>query len=175
MPCLAVLAPAWREQAYPGTVEDFLEHLQEGSGARTFGHWEDEAGAHLTEQARQRPDVHEALRRRRVVAVLRLAEEADAGARAVAAHTGSAVSLHGLGNVCKRTVDYEGARAGRVGRRGAHGAPLGLSAYFVLDYHFWFDPYYYLHLHLHLHLHLYFDFVSLFDLVVAKDLLRGPC
>ena len=39
-----------------------MEHIQEGSGARTFGHWEDVSGACLSEQARQRPDILEALR-----------------------------------------------------------------------------------------------------------------
>eukprot|EP00959_Pyramimonas_sp_CCMP1952_P291787 6102956-Pyramimonas_sp.AAC.1 len=43
-------------------VEDFIEHIQEGSGARTFGHCEDSGNVCLTELARQKPEIFQALR-----------------------------------------------------------------------------------------------------------------
>eukprot|EP00959_Pyramimonas_sp_CCMP1952_P368840 7725840-Pyramimonas_sp.AAC.1 len=42
-------------------VEDFLEHVAPGSGARAVGHWGGEQGKQLTEQAWQRLDVLDAL------------------------------------------------------------------------------------------------------------------
>ena len=43
-------------------VEHYIEHMKISSGARTFGHYSDHKGVHLTDQTRQRPDVLQALR-----------------------------------------------------------------------------------------------------------------
>ena len=43
-------------------VQDHLEHLHVGTGARTFGYWQDPAGIHATDWSKQYPQLTSALR-----------------------------------------------------------------------------------------------------------------